>query len=154
MRTALAWLGWVLLSFAPSLTAIWAPPGAWYDALAKPTWTPPDWVFPVVWTTLYAMMGTAAWLVWRASRTEGGGAYPLTLFLIQLVLNAAWTPFFFAAHELLVALIVILALWIAIAMTISAFRKVSKLAAVLLVPYLAWVTLATALNHAIWRLNA
>ena len=125
-------------------------PGEWYQSIAKPDWTPPGWVFPVVWSRLYTLMGTAAWLV---SRKEGARG-PLTLFVIQLLLNAAWTPIFFGAKEMLIALVVIVILWLAILATILAFRKVDRTAALLLVPYLLWVTLATALNFEIWRLNS
>ena len=73
MRTTLAWLGWVLLSFAATLPGAVSPPGDWYQSLAKPDWTPPGWVFPVVWTTLYVLMGTAAWMVWRRRQDEEVG---------------------------------------------------------------------------------
>lgn len=153
MQKLLAWLGWVLLSFAAAIPgAVWAP-GAWYDTLEKPTWTPPGWAFPVVWTTLYALMGTAAWRVWRVGRDTPGRRTALGLFLVQLALNAAWTPVFFGAHQILGGLAVIVALWLAIAATGVSFGRVDRLAGVLFVPYLAWVTLATALNLTIWRLN-
>ena len=154
MRAFLAWLGWMLLSFAAAVPGALSPPGAWYESLAKPSWTPPGWVFPVVWTTLYAAMGTAAWMVWRNGRRGGRSRGPLAIFLLQLALNAAWSPVFFGAHRMLAALCVIVALLLAILWTLLAFRKVSAAAAWLLVPYLAWVSLATVLNFQIWRLNA
>lgn len=124
----------------------------WYPTLNKPAWTPPDWLFGPVWTLLYLMMAVAAWLVWRragwpASRT------PLTLFAVQLLLNAAWSGLFFALHSPASAFADILLLWIAIAATIWSFARVSRSAGALLVPYLLWVTYATALNGAIWGLN-
>lgn len=124
-------------------------PDEWFAALQKPSWNPPNWVFAPVWTTLYAMMAVAAWLVWRT-----GARAPLAWWLVQLALNAAWSWLFFGLHRPDLAFADILVLWLAIAATIVAFAPVSRTAALLLVPYLAWVTFATALNGAIWRLDA
>tara|TARA_R110002072_G_scaffold302899_1_gene489575 strand:+ start:17520 stop:17993 length:474 start_codon:yes stop_codon:yes gene_type:complete len=156
MRNFLTWFGWVLLSFSATLPGAVAPPGAWYAALAKPDWTPPGWAFPVVWTTLYVLMGTAAWIVWRTGQkaAKGQARRPLIFFVGQLLLNAAWTPVFFAARQILPALVLIAVLWVAILATTIAFRRVSGIAALLLVPYLAWVSIATVLNFEIWRLNS
>ena len=121
----------------------------WYPTIAKPTWTPPSWLFGPVWTVLYALMSVAAWLVWR--RTGWSGA--LVWFAVQLALNAAWSPLFFGLHRVDLALVDIARLWVTILGTTIAFWKVSPWAGGLFVPYLAWVTLATALNFAIWRLN-
>ena len=129
-------------------------PGDWYASLAKPAWTPPTWVFGPAWTILYAMMAVAAWRLWRrlgARPRESRRA--LVLFAVQLALNLSWTPVFFGMQRPDLALVVILVLWLAIAATIVAAWKACKTAAALLVPYLAWVTFATALNAAIWRLN-
>lgn len=129
-------------------------PGDWYASLAKPAWTPPTWVFGPAWTILYAMMALAAWRLWRrlgARPRESRRA--LVLFAVQLALNLSWTPVFFGMQRPDLALVVILFLWVAIAATIVAAWKACKTAAALLVPYLAWVTFATALNAAIWRLN-
>ena len=154
MRACLAWFGFVAVCFLAALTGIVAPPGAWYAALVKPPWTPPNWLFGPVWTTLYLLMGTAAWLVWRRGRAAGRGSRgPLAWFLVQLALNAAWTPIFFGAHSLLGGLVCIAVLWCAILATLLAFFRRVALAGALLVPYLAWVTLAAALNLELWRLN-
>jgi tryptophan-rich sensory protein len=153
MRTVLPWLLWVLLALAAALPGSAWPPGDWYESLAKPAWTPPGSAFPIVWTTLYVLMGTAAWLVWRRPKETPGRRVALTAFVVQLALNATWTPVFFGMHAMLAALAVIVVLWLAILATLLAFRRVSLLAAGLLVPYLLWVTLATALNFEIWRLN-
>ena len=129
-------------------------PGDWYASLAKPAWTPPTWVFGPAWTILYAMMAVAAWRLWRrlgARPRESRRA--LVLFAVQLALNLSWTPVFFGMQRPDLALVVILFLWVAIAATIVAAWKACKTAAALLVPYLAWVTFATALNADIWRLN-
>ena len=145
-------IGW--LSFSATLPGAATPPDEWYQTLAKPDWTPPGWVFPVVWTTLYVLMGTAAWMVWCTAKEKGSMRGPLSVFLIQLALNAAWTPTFFGAHRILAALLVIMALWLAILVTMLAFRKVSLAAASLLAPYFVWVSIATVLNFEIWRLNS
>ena len=128
-------------------------PDAWYAALRKPAWNPPGWVFGPVWTMLYTLMAVAAWLVWR----RGGFATqrrPLTLFLVQLALNAAWTPLFFGLHWPGVALAEMGLLWAALGATLLAFRSVSSVAAALLTPYLAWVSFAAVLNFTLWHLNA
>ena len=124
----------------------------WYTTLAKPAWTPPGWLFGPVWTLLYVLMGIAAWLVWRRAE-EGRARCPLLLFALQLLLNAGWSFLFFGLRSPGLALIEILLLWIAIAATLWAFARVRGGAARLLVPYLAWVSFAAALNLAIWRMN-
>jgi translocator protein len=125
----------------------------WYQTLSKPTWTPPDWVFGPVWTTLYLLMAVAAWLVWRRAGWSTGRA-ALSLFALQLALNAAWSPLFFRLHSPGIALVDIIMLWVAIAATVWSFRRISALAGSLFVPYLLWVSYAMFLNWAIWRLNS
>jgi uncharacterized protein YbjT (DUF2867 family)/tryptophan-rich sensory protein len=125
----------------------------WYSSLEKPVWTPPNWVFGPAWTVLYVMMAAAAWLVWRRRPWARVGP-ALGLFSLQLMLNILWTPLFFGLQRPGLALVDILLLWLAIAMTVVAFRRIRPLAGWMLVPYLLWVTFATALNLAIWRLNA
>jgi tryptophan-rich sensory protein len=128
------------------------PPDGWYAALFKPSWTPPGWVFGLVWGLLYPAIAVAGWRLWRAEpspeRTISGW-----LWAIQLVLNAAWSPLFFGAHLPLVALAVVLALFAVIAAALPWFRRVSPLAAWLFVPYGAWIMVAIALNAAIVALN-
>ena len=127
---------------------------SWYAALEKPSFTPPDWLFGPVWTLLYALMGIAAFLVWREGwRPPRSARAALGLFAAQLVLNGIWTPVFFGAEQIAGGAVVIVALWLALALTIRAFFRVSRLAGWLLVPYLLWVTYAAALNFAIWALN-
>ncbi|KAG6544069.1 hypothetical protein Mapa_014486 [Marchantia paleacea] len=124
----------------------------WYKSLDKPSWTPPGYVFPIMWTTLYVLMGIASFLVWK----EGGfraQAYPLAVYALQLVLNLAWTPLFFGLHRPDYALGEIIVLWLAIAGTIYMFFQVNHVAAYLLIPYILWVTVATALNAYIYMHN-
>lgn len=127
-------------------------PGVWYERLVKPDWRPPNWLFAPVWSLLYLMIAASGWLVWREAGIAGG-AGPLGLYAVQLLLNAAWTPVFFGLHRIGLGFATLVALWVAIAATIAAFFPVSVTAALLLVPYLAWASFAAALNFAIWRLN-
>ena len=126
---------------------------AWYEALAKPSWRPPNWLFGPVWTALYVLMAVAAWQVWILAK-PGKASAPLFLFGLQLSFNAAWTGLFFAMQSPLAGLVDIAVLWVLIAATLAAFWRVKVLAGALMIPYLAWVSFASALNFAIWRLNA
>lgn len=124
----------------------------WYADLEQPDWEPPDWVFGPIWSILYLAIGVAAWLVWRERGWEQG-RIPLVLWSVQLGLNLLWTAIFFGLEMPGAGLVEIVALWLAIAATIVAFWPVSRLAALLLVPYFGWVSYAAALNYAIWTLN-
>lgn len=124
----------------------------WYATLQKPSFNPPSWVFGPVWTVLYIAMAVAAWLAWRGAGGRVLSA-PATLFAVQLALNLAWSIAFFGAESPALGLAVIAALWIVIAGTIAAFWSLSRTGALLLVPYLAWVSFASLLNFEIWRLN-
>jgi tryptophan-rich sensory protein len=144
--------GFVVASFAAAALGGATTAGSvrdWYPTIAKPAWTPPSWVFGPVWTELYAMMALAGWLIWR----RAGWCSALVWFAAQLALNAAWSPVFFGMHRIGLALVNIVLLWLAIAGTTVAFWRVMPVSGVLFVPYLAWVSFATALNLAIWRLN-
>lgn len=146
-------IGWILAVAAVSTFGAQFMPGDWYRALAKPSFTPPSWIFGPVWTALYLMMAIAAWLVWlRHGFREA--RLGLGLFIFQLILNALWSWIFFGQHWLGVAAVEIVVLWLAILATIMAFRKLSRLAACLMIPYLLWVGYASVLTIAIWRLNA
>lgn len=150
-RSALALIGFLALTFtAPALSTLFPGPGAWYASLNKPSWNPPSWLFGPAWTLLYTSMSVAMWLVWK--RIGLGRAFGF--YLAQLALNAAWTPLFFGAKAMGGAAIEITVLWIAILLTILEFRSIHKLAAFLLIPYLAWVSFATILNITLWRLNS
>jgi tryptophan-rich sensory protein len=113
---------------------------------------PPGWLFGVVWTLLYAMMGIALSIILARGRRTGVGR-AVTLFAIQLALNAAWTPVFFGLHSVGGAMLIIVLLWLMLGWTVAAFWSVRDVAGILLVPYWLWVTFATALNAAIWRMN-
>ena len=126
--------------------------GSWYQTLQKPPFNPPDWVFAPVWTTLYIFMAIAAWLVWKPAGFKAAET-PLSLFFVQLMLNVAWSWIFFGTHQPGWAFAEILVLWLAIVATTVAFFRCSKIAGWLLVPYLAWVIFAGALNFTIWRMN-
>lgn len=123
----------------------------WYAEIIKPAFNPPAWVFGPVWITLYSLMGVSLWLIWKSDSTEKKKA--ISLFIVQLVLNAIWSPIFFGSHSIGNALAVLVLLWAAIALTILIFKKVSKLAAWLLVPYILWVSFALYLNYSIYVLN-
>jgi benzodiazapine receptor len=125
----------------------------WYAALEKPFFTPPSWLFAPAWITLYLLMAVAAFLVWRKGLGEEGVRCALTVFLVQLVLNALWSVVFFGLQSPLYGMVVILALWIAIVVTIIKFFRLSVAAGSLMLPYILWVSFASALNIAIWLLN-
>jgi tryptophan-rich sensory protein len=126
----------------------------WYAELAKPSFNPPSWIFGPVWTTLFLLMGIAAYMVWKNGLENRGTKTALGIFLAQLVANVLWSAFFFGLENPGLGFAWILLLWAMIAWTISEFRKLSKPAAYLLVPYILWVSFASALNFAIWQLNS
>jgi benzodiazapine receptor len=125
----------------------------WYVHLAKPGFTPPNWLFAPVWTLLYVMMAYAVWRVLSLPADTPDRRGAVTVFFVQLALNALWSWAFFAAHSPIAGLAVILALIVALAATIRRFWALDAVAGALLVPYLAWVGYATALNGAVWYLN-
>ena len=154
-RSLLMLLLFIAICLGVSAVGAWSTAGSvatWYPSLRKPPWNPPAWLFGPVWTALYLTMAMAAWLVWRrAGWRSASGA--LGLFALQLALNAAWSPLFFGLRSPAAGLADIVALWLAIAATVIAFLRIAPVAGWLLVPYWMWVTFATALNAAIWRLN-
>lgn len=125
----------------------------WYAGLTKPPFNPPGWVFAPVWTILYALMGIAAWLVYDKGVRRADVKRALFVFVAQLILNVLWSIMFFGAHQILGAVVIIVALWILILGTILRFHKISRPAAYLLVPYLLWVGFATVLNVSLYVLN-
>jgi tryptophan-rich sensory protein len=129
-----------------------SPPGEWYASLAKPSWTPPGWLFGPVWTALYAMIGIAGWRLWRCRRAPGA-RIALGAWCVQLALNFAWTPVFFGLRAPTAALAIIAVLLASIVATVALAWRVDRPSSLLLLPYTAWVCFATALNAAIARLN-
>ncbi len=141
-----------LVGIAGSIFTVRAIP-SWYNKLRKPSFRPPNWLFGPVWTLLYLLMGIAAARIWNV-RMENDAAFPaLVAFGSQLVLNGIWTPIFFGWKKIGLAAVEIVVLWISIVLTIVSFWLVDHAAAWLIVPYLAWVSFASVLNVAIWRLN-
>lgn len=153
-RQALGLIGWLLLAFAAAAVGGFASAsaGAFYGELTRPTWAPPGWLFGPVWSVLYALMGIAAWLVWRV-HGFASAKNALLIFIVQLAANALWTWLFFVWHQGAWAFAEILLLWVLIAATLVLFGRVNRLSAVLLFPYLAWVSFASALTWSMWRLN-
>lgn len=153
-RQALGLAAWLVLTFSAAAIGAFASAqaGAFYMQLLRPAWAPPAWLFGPVWTGLYLLMAVAAWLVWRAHGWRRAGA-ALGLFVVQLVANALWTWLFFVWQQGAWALVEIMLLWVLIVGTMVAFRRLHALAAVLLLPYLVWVSFASALTWAMWTLN-
>ena len=126
----------------------------WYPTLVKPSFNPPNWIFAPVWTSLYVMMGVAAGLIWNQITTQKAAVTKaLQFFTIQLVLNALWSFLFFGLHNLMLATIEVVLLWLMIFETYSQFAKINKTASYLMLPYLAWVSFASVLTASIWWLN-
>ena len=154
LRLTLGLIGWLIVSFAASAIGAVASIQArsFYSQLAQPAWAPPPFLFGPVWTVLYAMMAIAAWLVWRS-----GGLHTnriaLSLFMAQLALNALWSWLFFAWQQGALAFVDIVLLWVLIVVTLVSFWRVRPLAGALLIPYLLWVSFASALNYSLWQLN-
>ncbi len=154
IKQVIGLVGWLLLSFAAAAIGALASVQAadFYRQLAQPSWAPPASVFGPVWSVLYVLMGVAAWLAWR----DGGWHRQrgvLVLFVLQLAVNALWSWLFFGWHRGALAFADIVLLWLLIVATVIGFWRVRPLAGALLLPYLGWVSFATALNFAVWQLN-
>jgi len=145
-------VGWLLVAFAAAAVGAIASVDAasFYAQLSKPSWAPPAWVFGPVWSTLYALMGVAAWLVWRSPGPKG---VALSWFGAQLAANALWSWLFFAWHRGAMASVEVLVLLALIVATVVTFGRISRMAALLLVPYLLWVSFASVLTWTVWRSN-
>ena len=142
-------LTFVAASVAAAATGMIFKPGEWYDSLQKPTWVPPNWMFPVVWTILYLL---SAWAATRVA-VKADNAQAMAFWALQIALNTLWTPVFFGAKRMGLAMVVIVALWLTVAAMLVAFWQLDVLAAVLVLPYLVWLTVAAALNWRVWRDN-
>lgn len=147
-------MGWLLVAFAAGAIGAFASVDAreFYGQLVRPEWAPPGWLFGPVWSTLYVLMGISAWLVWRRNGFKPN-QLPLMLFIVQLAVNALWSWLFFAWHQGALAFAEVLVLWALIVATCVAFWRCYAPAGMLLLPYLAWVTFASFLTYATWRLN-
>lgn len=152
---AAGFAGWLALCIATSAVGALASrdAGAFYAELTRPAWAPPAWLFGPVWSVLFLAMAVAAWLVWRVPHAGRRRAVALALFVAQLVANALWSWLFFAWHLGGAAFADIVLLWLLIVATIAAFWRIQPVAGMLLVPYLLWVTFASALNWALWQAN-
>ena len=147
-----AWLGLCIATGGIGALAS-ANARSFYADLVRPAWAPPGWVFGPVWSLLFLAMAVAAWLVWRVPRTSRARSLALGLFVVQLVANAMWSWLFFAWHLGGIAFAEVLLLWLLIACTLAAFWRIKPAAGMLLVPYLLWVTFASALNYVLWQAN-
>lgn len=134
---------------AAAATGAMFQPGDWYRGLAKPRWTPPDWLFPVAWTVLYLAMSLAAARVAARAGTEAVTGQALALWSVQIALNTLWTPVFFGLRRMRAGLVIIGLLWLAVAATLVAFWQIDRIAGALMLPYLIWVTVAAALNRSV-----
>lgn len=149
MDQILLFLVFLAACFGAGATGALFPTGKWYEALEKPSWTPPNWVFPVAWTTLYVLMSFAAARV----APQEGSEFAMAFWAAQIAVNAIWTPVFFGLRRLKDALPIILLLWLFVAAAMFAHWQVDWIAGLALLPYLVWVTVAAALNYSVWRLN-
>ena len=147
-------VGWLLLCFAAAAVGgiASANAGDFYRQLDRPGWAPPGWLFGPVWTVLYTLQGIAAWLVWR-ERDAGARRIALTAFVAQLAVNALWSWLFFAWRQGGLSFAEVVLLLVMVGVTVGLFWRIRTLAGVLLLPYLGWVSFATALTYAIWQRN-
>ncbi len=151
-----SFVGWLILCFSTSAIGAFASSsaGKFYATMVRPSWSPPGWIFGPVWSALFLSMAVAAWLVWRTQHVHNHSkSVALWLFVAQLAANALWSWLFFAWNLGGIAFAEILLLWLLIATTIIAFWRFSKIASLILVPYLLWVTFASVLNWVIWKAN-
>jgi len=145
-------LAFIGICFIAALSGAVFKPGAWYASLRKPWWIPPNYAFPLVWSILYGMIAVSGWLAWGAGQ---GSALVLAMVVygLQLLINASWSGAFFGLKRMRLGLVAVIALWLSIALNIAVFWPLSTLAALLLVPYLVWVTIAGYLNWTMIQLN-
>ena len=155
VRAWVTWLVWVLAVVAAgSAVGLWFAPDEWYQGLAKPTWNPPNWLFGPVWTTLYALLGTSAWLVSREPGVPAGERRTAWIaFGVHAVLNLAWTPLFFGLRQPGLAFIDICLVWLALLWMTMQFGRIRPLAGYLLLPQVLWVSFALVLNGTLWLMN-
>jgi translocator protein len=153
-KQVLGFIIWLIVTFVAALigTIASAKAGLFYQLLIRPEWAPPAWLFGPVWTVLYILMGIDAWLVWRVNGFRAA-RIALSFFIIQLAANALWTWLFFVWRSGVISFVEIIILWILVLCTVIAFWRVRSFYGILLLPYLAWVSFASILTFAIWKLN-
>ncbi|BDA85289.1 sensory protein TspO [Aureimonas sp. SA4125] len=149
LASAFALFVFIVIAFAVASSGAIFKPDEWYRDLEKPSWTPPNWAFPLVWSVLYVMIAVSGWIVWGAA----GLTAAFIPYGLQYLFNGLWSYIFFRRRRPDIAFFDLVALWLSIAATIAAFAPISATAAWLLVPYLCWVTIAGCLNRSVWRRN-
>ena len=145
-------LGFIVANIVTASSGAFFSPGRWYDSLAKPSWQPPGYLFGPVWAVLYAMIAVSGWLIWSKAGWAGA-ALPLTIYALNLILNAVWSGIFFGMRRMGLSAVEMVGLWSSIVALIALFWPIHQWAALLLIPYLLWVSFAFVLNITIWRLN-
>lgn len=149
-------IGWIVLcelaGIVGSVFTVSSIP-TWYQTLVKPVFSPPNWVFGPVWTTLYALMGIAVYRVWSLGMKKESVRHAVYLFVMHLALNAIWSPIFFGARQIPLAFVTIAIMWLTLITVMFRFEKLDKMSALFLVPYLAWISFAMVLNYNLWILN-
>jgi tryptophan-rich sensory protein len=145
----MTFLIFLLACGAAASTGVFFKPGPWYESLVKPGFTPPNWAFPVAWSIIYLLL---AWAGYRLSLIPGSQLV-LGLWATQIALNTLWTPVFFGAHRLFAALVILAMLWLVVAAMVLMALRLDVITGLILIPYLAWLCVAAALNFSIWRNN-
>ncbi|WP_077047340.1 TspO/MBR family protein [Pseudomonas sp. KK4] len=145
----MTFLIFLLACGAAGSTGLFFKPGPWYESLAKPSFTPPNWLFPVAWTTIYLLL---AWAGYRLSLIPGTQAV-LALWAAQIALNTLWTPVFFGANRIFAAMVILILLWLVVAALVVMALQFDVITGLILFPYLVWLCVAAALNFSIWRHN-
>ncbi|MEM8650643.1 MAG: TspO/MBR family protein [Pseudomonadota bacterium] len=146
-------LGFVGLNFLAALSGGIFSPGKWYEALVKPSWQPPNWAFPVVWSVLYVLNAIAGWLVWSETGFSGAGQLALIVYGVSLILNAAWSAIFFGMKRMQLALWEAILLWLSVLLQLILFIQIDQLSGLLTLPYIMWVSVAVWLNRTMLKLN-
>ena len=146
------WGLFVLANFAAATSGAVFTPGQWYEGLNKPSWRPPNWLFPPVWLVLYVVIGTSGWLVWRDTE-PGTRMLPMTIYFVHLALNFLWSAIFFGLKRPGWAFCEIILLWSTLVAMMVVFYPINQTAALILIPYLCWVSFAGCLNFKVWELN-
>ena len=142
----------IVANFIAACSGAFFRPGDWYEALNHPSWRPPNWLFPVVWTPMYAIIAVSGWMIWQAAGWSGG-SMALAVYGLHLVLNFLWSGLFFGMRRLDYAFYELLLLWGTLVATMILFNAIDPMAMYLLIPYLIWVTFAGFLNYRVWQLN-